>query len=69
LSKAVDLGLMYGWHDLLEICPIFENLWDHPVFKTLVKRAQEEKAEIRAQVLEMEKRGEIDDLLSLISIK
>ena len=60
LAKAVDLRLMWGWHDFLEINPIFEKLWDDPEFKALVKRAQDEKAAIRAQVQEMIDKGEID---------
>ena len=60
LTKAVDLGLLWGQHDFLTICPIYEDLWDDPEFKALVKRAQDEKAAIRAQVQEMIDRGEID---------
>ena len=60
LSEAVELGLLFGWHDYLEIHPIFENLRDDPEFKAIVKQAQEEKAGIRAQVREMEERGELD---------
>jgi TolB-like protein/Tfp pilus assembly protein PilF len=60
LSEAIDLGLMLGWHDFIEVHPIFENLWDDPEFKAIVKRAQDEKADIRAQVKEMEERGELD---------
>ncbi|MCK5345440.1 MAG: hypothetical protein KAR20_18655, partial [Candidatus Heimdallarchaeota archaeon] len=59
LAKAVDLGLQGGWHDFLEIDPMYENLWDDPEFKAIVKRAQEKKAAIRAQLREMEERGEI----------
>ena len=40
--------------------PMFENLMDDPEFKAIVKKAQEEKAAIRAQVKEMEERGELD---------
>jgi len=64
LSNAVDLGLKFGWHDFIEIYPPFENLWDDPEFKAIVKRAQDEKAAIRVQVREMEERGELD-ILSL----
>ena len=60
LAKAVDLRLMWGWHDYLEINPLFENLHDDPEFKAIVKRAQDEKAAIRAQVQEMVDNGEID---------
>jgi TolB-like protein/class 3 adenylate cyclase/Tfp pilus assembly protein PilF len=51
-------GRLYD--DQIEIDPIFENLWDDPEFLTIVKKAQDEKAAIRAQVREMEERGEID---------
>jgi TolB-like protein/Tfp pilus assembly protein PilF len=60
LSEAVNLGLWIGWHDYLEVNPLFENLWNDPEFKALVKRAQDEKAAIRAQVQEMIDNGEID---------
>jgi hypothetical protein len=40
--------------------PMFEYLQDDPQFKTIVKRAQDEKAAIRAQIREMEERGELD---------
>ena len=42
------------------IDPFFESLRDDPEFKAIVKRVQEEKAAIRAQIREMEERGEID---------
>jgi len=67
LSKYVDVGRSMGWHDLLEICPIFEDLHGDLEFKAITKRVQDEAASARAQVLEMEKRGEIDVLLSLIT--
>jgi len=41
------------------IDPFFESLRDDPEFKAIVKQAQEEKAAIRAQVREMEERGEL----------
>jgi hypothetical protein len=37
--------------------PFFESLRDDPEFQALVKRAQEEKAVLRARVREMEERG------------
>jgi len=49
-----------SWIDFTLNCPFFENLWDDPEFKAIVKRAQDEKAAIRAQIREMEERGEID---------
>ena len=49
-----------GWHDFILIDPFFERLRDDPEFQAIVKRAQEEKAALRAQVREMEERGELD---------
>jgi len=60
LSDAVETGLVLGWDVFLPQCPLFENLWGDPEFKALVKRAQDEKAHIRAQVQEMIDNGEID---------
>ena len=51
---------MGGNHDLLFFISANENLWDDPEFKAIVKRAQDKKAAIRAQVREMEEQGEID---------
>ena len=39
---------------------MFENLWDNEEFKAIVKHDQEEKAALRAQVREMEERGELN---------
>jgi TolB-like protein/AraC-like DNA-binding protein len=60
LSKAVDIGLQIGTHDFLEIDPTFETLRDDTEFKAIVQRAQEKKAELRAQVRELLEKGEID---------
>jgi hypothetical protein len=38
---------------------MFENLLDNEEFKAIVKHAQEEKAALRAQVRDMEERGEL----------
>ncbi|MCK5279589.1 MAG: tetratricopeptide repeat protein, partial [Cyclobacteriaceae bacterium] len=60
LSDAAKLGFTggwRGWHDLIETYPFFENFRDDPEFKAIVKRAQDEKAALRAQVREMEERG------------
>ena len=46
-------------HDYVLIDPFFESLRDDPEFKAIVKQAQEEKAALRAQVREMEERGEL----------
>jgi len=42
------------------LIPFFESFKDDPEFQAIVKRAQEEKAAIRAQVREMEERGNLD---------
>ena len=60
LSKATDLGLRWGWQDVLANYPPFKNLINDPEFKAIVKRAQEEKAAIRTQVSEFEEQGKLD---------
>lgn len=60
LSDAVEIGLKWGWHDDITVFPIYENYWDDPEFKALVKQAQEERAAKRKQVDEMINNGEID---------
>jgi TolB-like protein/tetratricopeptide (TPR) repeat protein len=60
LTEYANLGFSKGYHDFILIDPFFESLRDDPEFKTIVKKAQEEKAAIRAQIREMEERGEID---------
>lgn len=59
LDEAINLGLHHGWQDLIEIHPIYKDLWDNPEFKALVKKAQDEKAAIRKEVLELMESGEI----------
>ena len=49
-----------GWHDFILIDPFFESLRDDPEFKAIVKKALDEKADLRAQIREMEKRGDLD---------
>lgn len=39
--------------------PGFDNLRNNPEFKAIVKRIDDEKAAIRAQVRDMEQRGEL----------
>jgi hypothetical protein len=43
----------------LRVFPGFDNLRNDPEFKAIVKRIEDEKASLRAQVKEMELRGEI----------
>jgi TolB-like protein len=59
LDEAINLGLLRGWHDFIEIHPIYKNLQEDPEFKALVKKAQDEKAAIREEVLELLESGEI----------
>ena len=59
--KMIDeRGFNFYLFDRMTNEPMFENLWDDPEFKAIVKQAQEEKAAIRAQIIEMEERGELD---------
>jgi len=60
LYEYAELGFDNGDHDFILLDPFFESLRDDPEFKAIVKKAQEEKAAIRAQVKEMEERGELD---------
>ena len=60
LSQAEKLGFIRSYPYNIEIFPAFENLRDDPEFKAIVKRAKDKAAAIRAQVREMEERGELD---------
>jgi len=60
LAECAKNGFILGWHDYLLIDPFFERLWDDPEFKSIMKQAQDEKDALRAQVREMEERGELD---------
>ena len=58
ISEAAELQFISGF---IENCPVlFESLRDDPEFKAIVEQALEEKAALRAQVREMEERGELD---------
>ncbi len=59
LSRAVDIGILWGWQDILEINTVYRNLWDEPQFKALVLRAKEERSALRAQVRAMEEEGRL----------
>ena len=59
LAEYAKRGFTNGWHDFILIDPFFESLRGDPEFKAIVKQAQEEKAALRAQVREMEARGEL----------
>ena len=60
LKELEKIGFGYGWTDYIEYYPPFENLKLEPEFKAIIRKSQEEKATYRAQVQEMEERGEID---------
>ncbi len=60
LSKAVDLGIIFGFYKLPVIVPFYENFRDDPEFKAIIKRIEDQKASQRALVKEMELRGEIN---------
>jgi tetratricopeptide (TPR) repeat protein len=60
LSNAVDAGIDYGNLNFLEIDPVFQDLWNDPKYKAILKRAQEEKAYIRAHFKLLEEKGEFD---------
>lgn len=49
----------FGNHDFILIDPLFDKLRNDPEFLAIVRQTQEEKAALRAEVDEMEERGEI----------
>jgi TolB-like protein/Tfp pilus assembly protein PilF len=60
LVKAFDFGYLWGWQDIIEHHFLYKNLWGDPEFEAIVQGAKDEKAAVRAKILEMEERGEID---------
>jgi hypothetical protein len=60
LNKAFDIGPILGMHDYIDIFPPFDSLRDDPEFKSIIKRAKDEKARLREEVKQMELRGEIN---------
>jgi len=52
-ANLIPLGFIQ--HDIM-----FENLWDNEEFQTIVRRDQEEKETVIAQLREMEEQGELD---------
>jgi TolB-like protein/Tfp pilus assembly protein PilF len=60
LEEAFDGSAGGRYDDQIEINPLYESLQDDPEFLDIVKKAQNEKAAIRAKVQEMQERGEID---------
>jgi len=61
LSELVEQDYVVGGiQDEVKNSPLYENLWGDPEFEGLVKRMQEDKAAIRAQIREMEERDELE---------
>jgi len=61
LSKAFDIDMDGGgWIGIIDVHSIYQNVWDEPEFKELVKHAKTKRAALRAQIREMEERGEIN---------
>ena len=58
LVKAVDIGMLGGWHDLMEVDPIYESLWDEPEFQDILRKTKEERAALRTQIRDMEENNE-----------
>jgi len=57
LREYEKMGFTNGTHEYIKIDPLFDNLRDDEEFKEIVKRANEEKAEIRARINHMEEQG------------
>ncbi|MFC2123321.1 adenylate/guanylate cyclase domain-containing protein [Bacteroidota bacterium] len=60
LSEAADFNRWLSWFEYITKYPVYEKLWDDPEFKAIVKRSKDKLSAIRAQVREMEERGELD---------
>jgi TolB-like protein/AraC-like DNA-binding protein/Tfp pilus assembly protein PilF len=60
LKRAIEFGELWGMQDLYQTDIAYQNLWEEPEFHRLVKRAKKEKAEVRAQIREMEENGELN---------
>jgi tetratricopeptide (TPR) repeat protein len=60
-ARSIDAnGGQWGWPDMIETNPIFENLRDEPEFKRQVQRSKNKQAALHKQILEMQERGEIN---------
>jgi hypothetical protein len=58
-SKAIQIGLTDGMEDLFDIHPAFKDFREDTEFRAMVREAREIKAAMRAQVNEMEAKGEL----------
>jgi TolB-like protein/AraC-like DNA-binding protein len=60
-ARSIDAnGGQWGWPDIIETNPTFEDLWDEPEFKRHVQRSKNKQAALHKQILEMQERGEIN---------
>ena len=50
-------GFLYAYENFILFDPLFENIRNEEKFKRIVARAQEKKARIRAQIVEIEEKG------------
>jgi len=57
LSEFERTGFHFNIFEGIEISPIYENIRGDPEYKAIIKRAQDEKAAIRALIQEIEERG------------
>jgi adenylate cyclase len=60
LKELERIGFLDEWHYYIEFYPPFEQLKSDPEFKAIVRKAQEKKATYRAQIREMEERGQLN---------
>ena len=59
--KEIDkMGFNFNLFDRMTHDPMFENLWEDPEFKAILKKVQDEKASVRAQIREIEEQAKLD---------
>jgi TolB-like protein len=59
LREYEKTGFGYGLHEFIKFDPLFDNLRNDEEFKEIVRRVNDKAAEIRAEIREMEEKGEI----------
>jgi hypothetical protein len=59
LTKLKDSGLLPGWQDYIGIFPAFENIWEEPEYKAIMREVRDEKAALRQQIFKMVADGEL----------